>query len=168
MNTKDQFFILYRGDDSNFTGNQEIIIELQTTLDLTGCKAHFKFLDFQQDFNPIPADKKLHLVFPKASTARFPVGAMDAELWLEDTNQKRRTVANRIHIVITQSISEAYDSSDPQAITVVIGGGYVDWKNVTKPLTTANVFNMECSDWQFRKVVARLWTELGGKVENND
>jgi len=161
MNTKDQFFILYRGDDSDFTGNQEIIIELQTTLVLTGCKAHFKFLDFKQDFNTIPADKKLHLVFPKASTAKFPLGAMDAELWLEDSNQKRRTVANRIHVVVTQSVGEAYDTSDPQAISVVITNG-------VRIFSQSDVFDMECSDWQFRKALAKLWTAIGGKVENND
>lgn len=159
--TKHEYIVLFRGDDSNFTGNQEIIVELKTTLDLTGCKAHFKFLDFQQDFATIPADKKLHIVFPATATKNFPIAAMDAELWLEDANQKRRTVENRIHVVVTKSVGEAYDNDDPQAISVVVRSG-------VKILTQEDVFDMECSDWQFRKVVARLWTEFGGKVENND
>ena len=136
---KHQYLVLFKGDDSDFTGNQKIILKLETELDLTGCKAHFRFLDFKQDFNEIPADKTLELVFPKASTSNFPTGAMDAELWLEDSTGKRRTVANRIHIVVTLSVDAAYDNDDPQAITVVITSGSaesVSWNNITgKPST---------------------------------
>lgn len=136
---KHQYLVLFKGDDSDFTGNQKILLKLETELDLAGCKAHFRFLDFKQDFNEIPADKTLELVFPKASTSNFPTGAMDAELWLEDSTGKRRTVANRIHIVVTLSVDAAYDNDDPQAITVVITSGSaegVSWNNITgKPST---------------------------------
>ena len=134
-----QYIVLFRGDDSDFVGNQQIFLKLETELDLTECKAHFRFLDFKQDFDEIPADKTLELVFPKASTANFPIGAMDAELWLEDSTGKRRTVANRIHVVVTNSVKQAYDNDDPQAITVVITSGSaesISWNNITgKPST---------------------------------
>ena len=136
---KNQYIVLFKGDDSDFVGNQQILLKLETELDLTGCKAHFRFLDFKQDFDEIPADKTLKLVFPKAQTAKFPLGAMDAELWLEDSTGKRRTVANRIHVVVTNSVKQAYDNDDPQAITVVITTGSVEsisWNNITgKPST---------------------------------
>ena len=134
-----QYIVLFRGDDSDFVGNQQILLKLETELDLTGCKAHFRFLDFKQDFDEIPADKTLELVFQKAQTAKFPLGAMDAELWLEDSTGKRRTVANRIHVVVTNSVKQAYDNDDPQAITVVITSGSaesISWNNITgKPST---------------------------------
>ena len=162
---KHKYFVLYRGDSSDFPGNQELIVEINTTRDLTGCSAHIEFQGFRQDFDEIPADKKLHLVFPSGSTKQFALGASDAKLWLTygvGTDEKTRTVENRIHVVVTNRVDEAYDNDDPQAITVTISGG--GWH----PFTEANIFDMECNDWQFRKVVAKLWETLGGKVLNND
>ena len=162
---KHQYFVLYRGDSSDFPGNQELIVEINTTRDLTGCSAHFQFQDYRIDFDSIPADKKLHLVFPSSETKKFTIGASDAKLWLtygSGTDEKTRTVENRIHVVVTNNVDEAYDNDDPQAVTVTISGG--GWH----PLTDADIFDMECNDWQFRKVVAKVWETLGGKVLNND
>lgn len=158
---KPKYFVIYRGDDTDFPGNQELIIEIETERDLTGCSAHFSFQGFKQDFSEIPADKKLHLVIPNSATGKFALGAADAKLWLTN-GTKIRTVENRIHIIVTNSIKEAYDNDDPQAITVTISGG--GWK----PLSEEDVFDMECNDWEFRKVVSKVWETLGGKVLNND
>ena len=160
-----KYFVLYHGDDTDFPGNQELIVNLNTTRDLTGCSAHVEFQGFTQDFDEIPEDKKLHLVFPSSETKKFALGASDAKLWLtygSSDPKKIRTVENRIHIFVTNNVEEAYDNDDPQAITVDISGG--GWK----PLTDSDVFDMECNDWEFRKVVARLWETFGGKVLNND
>ena len=116
------YIVLFRGDDSDFVGNQSIYITLDTELSLEGCKAHFRFLDFTQDFDEIPEDKKLLLVFPKDKTAKFPLGAMDASLTLEDSLGRIRTASNRIHIVVTNSVREAYCPEDTQAITVIMSG----------------------------------------------
>ena len=156
-----KYFVIYRGDDTDFPGNQELIVELNTARDLTGCSAHFQFQGFTQDFAEIPSDKKLHLIFPSSETKKFALGAADAKLWLTN-GTKIRTVESRIHVVVTNRVDEAYDNDDPQAITVTISGG--GWH----PLTEADVFDMECNDWQSRKVVAKVWETLGGKVLNND
>ena len=158
---KHKYFVIYRGDDTDFPGNQELIVELNTERDLTGCSAHFSFQGFTQDFTEIPSDKKLRLVIPNSATGKFALGAADAKLWLTN-GTKVRTVESRIHIVVTNRVDEAYDNDDPQAITVTISG------NGWHPLTEADVFDMECNDWQFRKVVAKVWETLGGKVLNND
>lgn len=126
-----QYLVLFRGDDSNTIGTQNIILEIQTDVDLTGCKAHFDFLDFHQVFDEIPADKKLALVFSKEDTKKFPCGAFDGVLWIEDQNHKRRTLNNRIHIVVTNSVNEAYDSDDQQSITVNMTGGGCSWNNIS-------------------------------------
>ena len=119
---KHKYFVLYRGDDTDFPGNQELIVELNTERDLTGCSAHFSFQGFTQDFAEIPSDKKLRLVIPNSATGKFALGAADAKLWLTN-GTKVRTVENRIHIVVTNRVDEAYDNDDPQAITVTISGG---------------------------------------------
>ena len=119
---KHKYFVIYRGDDTDFPGNQELIVELNTERDLTGCSAHFSFQGFTQDFTEIPSDKKLRLVIPNSATGKFALGAADAKLWLTN-GTKVRTVESRIHIVVTNRVDEAYDNDDPQAITVTISGG---------------------------------------------
>lgn len=132
-----KFLVLFKGDDSDCIGSQQIVVTLQTELDLTGCKAHFRFLDFKIDFDEIPSDKKLALIFPATETAKFPLGMADADLWIEDANHKKRTVSNRIHIVVTRSVKEAYDNDSPQAISVIISGGDVTWEQVKgKPFSS--------------------------------
>lgn len=125
------YLILFRGDDTDFEGNQNIDITLSSEMDLSDKKAHFKFLDFTQDWETIPEDKILHLVIPNAQTSKFPLGAMDAKLWLEDSQGRVRMVDNRIHIVVTDRVEEAYNNDDPQAITVVVSGGAVSWETLT-------------------------------------
>lgn len=125
------YLILFRGDDTDFEGNQNIDITLSAEIDLSDKKAHFKFLDFTQDWETIPEDKILHLVIPNTQTSKFPLGAMDAKLWLEDSQGRVRMVDNRIHIVVTDRVDEAYSNDDPQAITVVVSGGAVSWETLT-------------------------------------
>lgn len=130
---KHKYFVIYRGDSSDFPGNQELIIEIETERDLTGCSAHFQFQDYRIDFDSIPADKKLRLIFPSSETKKFTLGSSDAKLWLTyvtDAATKTRTVENRIHIVVTNNVSEAYDNDDPQAITVTIKGTDLTWENI--------------------------------------
>ena len=175
-----QYIVLFKGDDSDFIGNQEIIVELKTQIPLAGCKAYFKFLNYIQVFSEIPEDGKLTLVFPRSETEKFPLCVADGKLWLEDGNGKERTIDNRIHICVTNSVPEAYCSCDPQAITVVVSGGeYVKTVNGERPdengnvnvsvsgiLADVDVFDMYSNDWEFREAFAKLWKAVGGSVIN--
>lgn len=178
--SRPQYIVLFKGDDSDFRGNQEIIIELKTQIPLTGCKAYFKFLNYIQEFPEIPEDGKLTLIFPRSETEKFPLCVADGKLWVEDDNGKERTVDNRIHICVTNSVPEAYCSCDPQAITVVISGEkYVKTVNGEVPdengnvnvsigniLAKEDVFDMYSNDWEFRESIAKLWKTIGGSVIN--
>ena len=178
--SRPQYIVLFKGDDSDFRGNQEIIIELKTQMPLTGCKAYFRFLNYIQEFSKIPEDGILTLVFPRSETEKFPLCVADGKLWIEDENGKERTVDNRIHICVTNSVPEAYCSCDPQAITVVISGEkYVktvngevtdENGNVNVPigeiLAKEDVFDMYSNDWEFRESIAKLWKAIGGSVIN--
>lgn len=171
------YIVLYRGDSSDFAGNQQVYCEVKLPEGMSkdGLKAHFRFLDFAQDFEEIPDDGKLVLVFPKEKTAQFPLGAMDATLALEDAQGRVRTIANRIHVVVTNSVSEAYDNEDEQAITVIVSGGTgvtpEQLDNAVKEVKASLsdvAFDMECNDWDFRKIVAKVITAFGGTVENEN
>ena len=114
------YIVLFRGDDTDFVGNQEIIVKITTERDISGCKAYFKYMGNIQTFDEIPEDKELHLVFSREQTKEMPLGTWDAELYLIDENGKRMTVNNRIHMLVTNSVREAYFPDDPQAVSVVI------------------------------------------------
>lgn len=116
------YIVLFRGDDTDFVGNQEIIVKITTERDISGCKAYFKYMGNIQTFDEIPQDKELHLVFSREQTKDMPLGTWDAELYLIDENGKRMTVNNRIHMLVTNSVREAYFPDDPQAITVIMSG----------------------------------------------
>ena len=114
------YIVLFRGDDTDFVGNQEIIVKITTERDISGCKAYFKYMGNIQTFDAIPEDKELHLVFSREQTKEMPLGTWDAELYLIDENGKRMTVNNRIHMLVTNSVREAYFPDDPQSVSVVI------------------------------------------------
>ena len=114
------YIVLFRGDDTDFVGNQEIIVKITTERNISGCKAYFKYMGNIQTFDEIPENKELHLVFSHEQTKEMPLGTWDAELYLIDGNGKRMTVNNRIHMLVTNSVVEAYCPDDPQAVSVVI------------------------------------------------
>ena len=114
------YIVLFRGDDTDFVGNQEIIVKITTERNISGCKAYFKYMGNIQTFDEIPENKELHLVFSHEQTKEMPLGTWDAELYLIDENGKRMTVNNRIHMLVTNSVVEAYCPDDPQAVSVVI------------------------------------------------
>ena len=114
------YIVLFRGDDTDFVGNQEIVVKITTERNISGCKAYFKYMGNIQTFDEIPEDKELHLVFSREQTKEMPLGTWDAELYLIDENGKRMTVNNRIHMLVTNSVREAYFPDDPQAVSVVI------------------------------------------------
>ena len=112
MNTK-SIIEIFRGDDSDALGYQTIVGTIHTDLDLTGCKAVFRYLGFFQEFDPIPEDKKLTIVIPSASSMQFPPGFGYASLKVYDIDRKVRTFTNRIPVFV-------------KTMTPCIGGGEFD------------------------------------------
>ena len=112
MNTK-SIIEIFRGDDSDALGYQTIVGTIHTDLDLTGCKAVFRYLGFFQEFDPIPEDKKLTIVIPSASSMQFPPGFGYASLKVYDIDRKVRTFTNRIPVFV-------------KTMTPCMGGGEFD------------------------------------------
>lgn len=91
---------IFRGDDTDALGYQTIVGTIKTDLDLTGCKAVFKYLSFSVEFNPIPADKKLTVIIPASETKKFPPGLGYASLRVYDAEGKLCTFSNRIMVFV--------------------------------------------------------------------
>lgn len=93
---------IHRGDDTDFTGNQEIVISIDTDIDLTGYTAKFRFLDFTKSFTSEEVvTKELSITIGAEDTKKFPLGEQFATLWLYDENGKIKTLCNRIPVVVT-------------------------------------------------------------------
>lgn len=163
------YIVLFRGDDTDFTWNKEVKLRLNTEADMTGFTATFRLLTYVKEFSEIPEDKTLVLNFSSADTAGLPTGLIDASLTLKDTNGKVRTVCNKVRVLVTTSVCEAYATGDDGVFPIEIVDGPTRWDNVEKPFDPAmDEFDMEADDWSFRKVVAKMFQALNGKVVNND
>ena len=145
------YIVLFRGDDTDFVGNQEIIVKITTERDISGCKAYFKYMGNIQTFDEIPENKELHLVFSREQTKDMPLGTWDAELYLIDENGKRMTVNNRIHMLVTNSVREAYFPDDPQAVSVVISANkYIEDAEVSADGKTLTLTKKDGTEVSFR------------------
>lgn len=92
---------IFRGDDTDGLGYQSIQGKITTTLDLTGCRAVFRYLGFTQEFNPIPEGGRITITMPASVTSRFPPGLGYASLRVYDSENKVRTFTNRIPVFVT-------------------------------------------------------------------
>ena len=91
---------IFRGDDTDALGYQTIVGTIRTDLDLTGCRAVFKYLSFSVEFDPIPEDKKLTVIIPSSETSKFPPGLGYASLRVYDAEGKLCTFSNRIMVFV--------------------------------------------------------------------
>ena len=119
----ENYFVIYKGDDTDFIEGQSLVVEISTDIDLDGSTATFSFLGFSQTFDPIPSDKKLNIIIPHSETAKFPVGMVEATVTITNSSSKIRTVSNTIPIIVTQSVDEAYSPDNPNAISVTLSNG---------------------------------------------
>lgn len=92
---------IFRGDDTDGLGYQSIQGKITTTLDLTGCRAVFRYLGFTQEFDPIPENGRITITMPASATSKFPPGLGYASLRVYDSEGKVRTFTNRIPVFVT-------------------------------------------------------------------
>ena len=91
---------IFRGDDTDAFSYQTIVGTINTDLDLTGCKAVFRYLGFSMEFDPIPEDRKLTIVIPADETKKFPPGLGYASLRVYDSDGRLKTFSNRIMVFV--------------------------------------------------------------------
>ena len=91
---------IFRGDDTDAFSYQTIVGTIKTDLDLTGCKAVFRYLGFSMEFDPIPEDRKLTIVIPADETKKFPPGLGYASLRVYDSDGRLKTFSNRIMVFV--------------------------------------------------------------------
>lgn len=150
--------VIFKGDDTNFPGNGVIYFELDSEMSFEGLSAHFEFLGVKRTWDEIPSDKKLAISFTNEETSGFPNGAACAELWLENSEGKKRTIANNIEIVTTSNVDLAYKCIDDKIINVSIVGAHIP----------EDLFRLEGKVDELTIKVNQLETDLNGYKQSVD
>ncbi len=102
------------------------------------------------------ATQELRWRFTHTETRGMALGAYPMTVRLELPDGTMRTLENAgLKIYVTDDASEANTDTD-----ISLGGGGGGG--------VAEVFDMECSDWELRRKFALLWKDAGGTVENED
>lgn len=94
--------VITQGDDSNALG-EEIAINLDTDLDLTGCRAVFQLENFKQEFEDITS-KKLLVVIPRTETKKLPCGQRTGAIKIYDKNGLAKTIVKDIKFLIEREV----------------------------------------------------------------
>jgi len=176
---------IFKGDDTGGTVGKVISIRVDSDIPLADYVLTFSYCGVTRTFTNLVSGDTIEILFTHAETSTFPIGVNLATITITDDSGRIRTLANTLRIKVTENIAECYGVSSSQTqIHIKIS---VSWNNITgkpttfppsvhshtwgqvaKPFTQDNVFDMECEDWAFRKIVADVFSQLGGKVINND
>lgn len=179
---------LYRGDDTGGQIGKELKLKFycDPEISMANVAVTFDFLGITHTWNDVSSGDTLTVFISHTQSKALPLGRLYAKLYGTDSSGKIRHFANRIPIEVTTDLNRVYgsDGLDTQDIHVYASVSWDSitgkpttfapsahthsWSDIVKPLTSENVFDIECSDWQLRKVCASLWQALGGKVENGD
>ncbi len=94
--------IITQGDDSNAMGGN-IILELETDIDLRGWTARFQIGDIVWNFSDITS-KELNLIITKEQSAQMPVGDNWGALKIYDASGLAKTVIRNIKIIVRAEV----------------------------------------------------------------
>lgn len=159
--------VVYKGDDTagEFGRHLQFTIKAMEGMSLEGCTARFTVHNIEKTWTDITPGQKVEIVYTHDETAGMPVGAAYGVFRIIDRNGCIRTFEDSIPFLVTDDIRQVYPCSS--SVTVIVGQ-LVKWGDIQKPFTSEDEFDMLCSDWKFRKCVARLWKAMGGSVINDD
>ena len=82
---------IVKGDDTDFLGNQYLVVRFNTDLDLVGFKAIFKLGSYELVYPDLTA-KYVEIVLSKEVTSSLPKGKLYGTLQLVDSANRIRTV----------------------------------------------------------------------------
>jgi hypothetical protein len=97
-----QEITIYKGDDSNALGEQ-IVIKLDTEVDLMGCRAVFQLGDYRQEISDI-SGKEVEVIIPASASKKFKPGVMLGGLKVYDCEGLGKTVAGDLRFRIIESV----------------------------------------------------------------
>lgn len=155
--------IIYKGDDTNFKGNSNLVIRLSSEIDLSGCCIEFTFLGQKRKFQGAGVAAALPFVFTSAETAMMPVGTHKAKIRVFDSEGRVQTVDDSIRIRVTDNLKEAYGWDGEQEIAVK-----VQQRRNGAVLADTDVLDCSVPLVELKERIAYLWEKMGGVVVNRE
>lgn len=113
--------VIFKGDDTNFDNNRKLFFEIESLDALNPTKIEFSFLGVKRVFDTIPTDGRFEVSFTREETVKFPFGTSFATLTAFDSEDRERTLDNRIAILVTNNVNLAYCGDDDKLVSIKIG-----------------------------------------------
>lgn len=99
------YITIIQGDDTNFLGDQFLVINFNTDIDLSGFTATFTLGDVTLTYGDL-SGKNFEVILSDEITSNLKLGKQYGELKLIDTQQRIRTVTSVIPFLVRKGVNE--------------------------------------------------------------
>lgn len=99
------YITIIQGDDTNFLGDQFLVVNFETEIDLSGFTANFILGDVTMTYGDL-SGKTFEIVLSNEITSNLKIGKQYGELKLIDTNNRIRTITSIIPFIVKKGVNE--------------------------------------------------------------
>lgn len=99
------YITIIQGDDTNFLGDQFVVVNFNTEIDLSGFTATFTLGDVTLTYGDL-SGKSFEIILSSEITSNLKIGKQYGELKLIDRSQRIRTVTSIIPFIVKKGVNE--------------------------------------------------------------
>lgn len=129
-NCDKQYISIFKGDDTNWNGQQFLNVTVISELDLSTMTARFILGSYVSEAFPLTTNK-FSVNLSRAVTGSFAIGPMSGVIQIFDSEGRVRTITNTIPFFVTNKVIDTQDveyqcnvsPNSPIEIVVNVGGG---------------------------------------------
>lgn len=99
------YITIIQGDDTNFLGDQFVVVNFNTSIDLSGFTATFTLGDVTLTYGNL-SGKTFEIILSSEITSNLKIGKQYGELKLIDNNDRIRTVSSIIPFIVKKGVDE--------------------------------------------------------------
>ena len=99
------YITIIQGDDTNFLEDQFVVVNFNTSIDLSGFTATFTLGDVTLTYGNL-SGKTFEIILSSEITSNLAIGKQYGELKLIDTNDRIRTITSVIPFIVKQGVTE--------------------------------------------------------------
>ncbi len=99
------YITIIQGDDTNFLEDQFVVVNFNTSIDLSGFTATFTLGDVTLTYGNL-SSKTFEIILSSEITSNLAIGKQYGELKLIDTNDRIRTITSVIPFIVKQGVTE--------------------------------------------------------------
>lgn len=99
------YITIIQGDDTNFLGDQFVVVNFNTSIDLSGFTATFTLGDVTLTYGNL-SGKTFEIILSSEITSNLKIGKQYGDLKLIDNNDRIRTVSSVIPFIVKKGVDE--------------------------------------------------------------